>query len=199
MVDPKVSEALEQTILPFVFSARKLKCRFSYICYKVYTATLALLAMVGVGGATIPAIEPLRKILSDGQGNSVGSLQDLLAYVPEKWRSFVPIVGALLGLLLGIFKWIVHETDAQRRTILAKSCIDASKDIYGKLYDIGSNIFDLQNEAVITWRLYKNHKVWPWAAWAKGIDKQIRAKADELYTVFGQNWDQQVKDQILRK
>src|SRR5262249_25116868 len=164
---------IEQTILPFVFSAEKLKWRPLYISYNIYDYSRGLLtALVGAGLST-PAFDLYERVLNPSrQVTSSGSAQSPLAGIPNEWMPWVVVV----AVSLIIARMVIEKTNAEKRVILARSCQKEARKFHDQLQnalqapDVESKIEGIGNKTTEALTRYRDEDVWPWREWAPRIN-----------------------------
>lgn len=187
-----VKRALGRDLLPYLVSARRLRCQWFFIVHSVFGYTTDLVVALAAIGISAPLFAVLGSVAGpENEAARVPRLSVVLASVPN--RLYYPTAG--LVILWIILRVAFTREDGQKRAVLAKSCtqvlrrVEASLPKSLSMTDPMPTITELLEKDIrptVDRGIHENS--WPWTPFAPGIDLEVQKELERLCALYESDW-----------
>lgn len=190
MANAIVDRKLEQSVIPYIISGRKLKRQWFYMTNTLFGYTTDLLGAATSIGLAVPrtlAFFMDKPADATNAGVTVGVFDGLR---PELYYPALAV--ALLWVILRV---MFARENGQKKAVLARSAATTMRQAEASLYKLlaspdplpGLNeLLNKQLEPTVDRAIQE--EAWPWTPFAPNIDAEVKRFTDQLTVRFGEDW-----------
>jgi hypothetical protein len=192
MAEHPVRRMLKRDVLPYFFSARRLRQQWFYRLHVMFGYTTDLVVAL----AAIGVSSPLMSLVGSSTGShkdaaSPASLGTALKSVPD-WLLLPTVVSVVLWIALRV---AFNREDGQKRAVLAKNCFQLLKQAEARLpallaqADPRADITTLLEKAIrVPVDRNIQEEAWPWTPFAPDIDGEVDKEVESLCSRYEADW-----------
>jgi hypothetical protein len=192
MPNHPVRRTLERDVLPYLFSARRLRRQWFFRLHSLFGYTTDLVVALAAIGVTTP----LLGLLGGGNGSGKEATQTphfsaVLASVPN-WL-FIPTAALIITWI--VLRVAFNREDGQKRAVLAKSCTQVLRQAEANLATaLGKSdpmpalneLLEKNIRPTVDRNIQENS--WPWTPFAPGIDDEVTKEVVRLCASYETDW-----------